>query len=348
MAAAAVDLRAKRTKAVAPRSLFGTVVEIKDKKALAETERAQPLPKPVKPDRLAPYRDPKAEDIMRAEAEELHRQIHKAKYAKGNLEETQLNAIHFSPDENTIKGSIPDGALTFTPKGHYSPYQNDVKHNPRDIALGEQFNRLGLDQKMDYNYDRFRRPATNSKFEQAGTVLGKGGLFSYKGKSFATVGGMPKSRTGTDGLAPVESPNNKARSGIFYIPPNIRHTYGDSLCDQLLENKEEFRKSLEARLPERRRTAAPRSPVHIEIKSEPLYDALGNALRQDIFNGVSHSHIKSLNTSSYTEDVPARSTETYPPTFGVQRNADSKWNEDNVLRQRMKKQWDAMMQSNKE
>lgn len=344
MAAAAVDLRAKRTKAVAPRSLFGTVVEIKDEKALAETERAKAPPKPVKPDKLAPYRDPNARDIIKAKEEELQRQIHKAKYAKGNLEETQLNAVHFCPDESTIKGQIPDGALTFTPKREYSPYQHDIKHNPRDIALGEQFNRLGLDQRMDYNYDRYRRPVTNSKYQHAGTVLAKGGLFSYKGKNYATVKGT-LSGSGT-GLTPVESPT-KATQGIYYIPPNIRHTYGDSLCNELLENKEEFRKSLEPKLPGRRHTGAPRSPVHIELKSEPLYDALGNALRQDIFNGVSHSHIKSLNTSSYTEEVPAKSTETYPPKFGVQRNADSKWNEDNVLRQRMKKQWDAMLLGNK-
>ncbi|XP_038047238.1 uncharacterized protein LOC119721300 [Patiria miniata] len=345
MAAAVVDLRAKRTEAVAPRSLFGTVVEIKDKKALAEAERAKPVPKAAKPDKLAPYRDPNAQSIIKAEEEELRRQIHKARHAKGNLEETQLNAVHFSPDETTIKGQIPEGVLTFTPKREYSPYQNDIKHNPRDIALGEQFNRLGLDQKMDYNYDRYRRPATNSNFQQAGTVLGKGGSFSYKGKSYATVNGIPKTRSGA-GLPPVESPS-KGPGGIYYIPPNIRHIYGDSLCDQLLENKEDFQKSMEAKLPQRRRTAGPSSPVHIELKSEPLYDALGNALRQDIFNGVSHSHIKSLNTSSYTEDIPAKSTETYPPKFGVQRNQDSKWNEDNVLRQRMKKQWDAMLQSTK-
>ena len=82
---------------------------------------------------------------------------------------------------------------------------------------------------------------------------------------------------------------------------------------------------MQARRPVRRRATQPQSPVSIKLQSEPLYDALGNALRQDIFNGVSHSHIQSLNTSSYTDDIPAKSTETYPPKFGVQRNADSKY-----------------------
>ncbi|XP_033630654.1 uncharacterized protein LOC117292639 [Asterias rubens] len=348
MAASVMDLRSKRTKAVPPRSLFGTIVEIKDEQALAETGQAEALPTPAKPDKLASYRDPKADTIIKANEVELRKQAHKVKHASGNLDEMQHYAIHFNPDPDTIKPQIPVGALTFSPKRNYSPYQNDVKHNPRDIALGEQFNRLGLDQRMDYNYERFRQPAKNSKYQHAGNALGKGGMFSYKGKKYATVQGRgSKSRSGT-GLAPVEFPNKVKSDDIFYIPANIRHTHGQDLCNTLLKNPEEFRQSMEAKEPARRRMVVKSSPSdHIALTSEPFYDALGNALRQDIFNGVAHSHIKSLNTSSYTDEVASKSTESYPPKFGVQRNADSKWNEDNVLRQRMKKQWDNMLQGGK-
>ena len=85
--ASVIDLKAKRTEAVAPRSLFGTVIEVTNEE---DQRKAAALPVPkrlAKPDKLAPFMPYNAEEVMRNEREEMDRQIHKARFASDNLKE---------------------------------------------------------------------------------------------------------------------------------------------------------------------------------------------------------------------------------------------------------------------
>ena len=328
------DLRAKRTQANPPRSLFGTVVEIKDPQALHEEKHVKPKKKAQKPDKLARYISEDANKKLEDAEESLRKQEQKVRFQVGKMKDLEHNALNFEPNDDLIKPDVPIGALTYEPKKAYSPYQTDVKLNSRDISLAEQFNKLGLGSTRDYNghpdymvkqpgeynYERYKTNPDNSKYQNAGNIFGMGGLFTYRGKEYATI---EKSAFQPRPLAPIKS--TKSEVG-FEIPDNIRAIHGSRLCDELMKDEERVKRALHL-VPSAKKKKTPvlssSSPVIVH-HVDPMYGALGNALRSDVFNGVSYGHLKSLNTASYTADVPKRSTETFPPKFGVQRNADSK------------------------
>ncbi|KAJ8037037.1 hypothetical protein HOLleu_17757 [Holothuria leucospilota] len=341
-----LELKAKRTEAVPPRSLFGTTTEIKDEQAMLEAKILKTPEKPVKPDKLAAYKPKNSEELIKKEENKYSNQKEKTALANGKLKEVELKALNFQPDSDTIQPSIPKDAVTFEPKRNYSPYKHDIKLQSRDIALAEQYNRLGLELRNDLNYDHYRKsPPSNENYQVLGSALGKGGLFTYKGKEYATV--QPGSKTS---VSSRRSNPSTPRAPSVPIPANIRHTYGDSVCNEVIEDakilvKEGLSPAESRGTPSRSKSRTPSSKQEQPEQEvdDSFYDDLGNALRQNIFNGVSYSHLKSLNTSSYTADIARRSTETYPPKFAVQRNADSKWNEEMVIHQRLMKQWDAVM-----
>lgn len=236
-----------------------------------------------------------------------------------------------------MKTGPPEGALTFQPKRDYSPYKHDVKLHSRDIALAEQYNRLGLELRNDVSYDHYKQSPSNKNYQVLGNALGKGGLFSYKGKDYATVGpNFKPPKTSVSSMRPARS---TPRAPSVPIPANLRHTYGDSVCQDVIEDaqvliKEEVSPAgSKSSTPTHSKSTTPSSASRkVEEKTpsaddavDTFYDDLGNALRQDIFNGVSYSHLTSLNTSSYTADIARRTTETYPPKHAIQRNADSKF-----------------------
>ncbi|XP_072039298.1 uncharacterized protein [Amphiura filiformis] len=354
------DLRSKRTQANAPRSLFGTMVEIKDPQALHEEEHLEPKRTPQKPDKLARFMPQDANQRLEEAEELLRKQEHKVRFQLGKMKDLENNALKFEPDQKFIKPDVPVDALTYVPTTAYSPYETDVKLNSKDISLAEQFNKLGLGSTRDYNgqseyivkkpgqfnYERYNTNPNNSKYRNAGNVLGVGGLFTYKGKEYAQVG---KDLQPLGRVFSACSFKITKKSGVgIEIPANIRAIHGARLCAELMKDEDRVKRALHlvpsGKTGKKRTSPETSSPVIVH-SVDPMYSALGNALRSDVFNGISYGHIKSLNTASYTEDIPAKSTEIFPPKFGVQRNADSKWNEDNVIRQRMKKQWDEVTAS---
>lgn len=350
------DLRAKRTKANAPRSLFGTIVEIKDTQALHEAKHLEPEIKLKKQDKLTRFMPSDADERLEAVETELQNQEHRVRFQSGKMNDLVHNALCFQPDPDFVQPDIPEGAFTYVPETTYSPYRTDVKHHSRDICLGQQFNKLGFGAKGDfnghpeyivkkpgeYNYDRYRPKPDNSKYSHTGNVFGTGGQsFTYKGKD---TGGVPQPLSRHSKRSPVFMSQKKSGLDGFKIPANIRVLHGADLCKELMKDEERLKKALHLDQPTKKRTSpAPSTAIKCDV--DPMYNSLGNALRSDVFNGVSYGHLKSLNTASYTDDVPKKSTESFPPTFGMLRNADSKWNEDNVIRQRMKKQWDAVIGS---
>ncbi|XP_071492715.1 uncharacterized protein [Diadema antillarum] len=350
----AVNLKAKRTQAVAPRSLFGTVMEVKNEEDVVNAEKLPLPPRPTKPDKLAAFMPRETSGVMRHEEQEVARQMHKARFAENDLAEASHQALHFKPNPDTIMSGIPDGALTFKPKSYYAPYQQDIKLHSRDIALTEHFNsNLGIDANPDYNYERYRRPYQHGNFKQAGTILGKGGSFRRRdpinGKSFGRKD--PSLRALRESFPPTRQPVPAIGHGHMAfptetIPDNIRALHGRELCKQMTQREELPR----GPTPQEKRIPGPlimsKFPsvkTNIELKTDPMYDALGTSLKQDIFNGVSHSHVKSLYKSSFTQDIHDKSVQAHPPKFAILRNADSKWNEDVVIRQRIFKAWDAMV-----
>ena len=337
------DLRAKRTKANPPRSLFGTVVEIKDAQALHEAETSEPKEKPQKPDKLARFMPKDADKFLEETQQELERQEQKVRFQNGKMRDFERNALRFEPNQELIQPDVPAGALTYVPKSSYSPYQTDVKLHSRDISLAEQFNKLGFGSKIqrdyigypeyivkkpgEYNYERYRPKPNNSQFKNSGNVLGAGGLFTYNGKEYATVGNT-SSQTGSFKRQPLylNSKSNQTSGLAIEIPANIRAIHGAHLCKELLKDEERVKKALHLVPSAKKKTKPEMSTVVIDHSTDPMYNALGNALRSDVFNGPSYGYLKSLNTASYTDDIPKRSTETFPPKFGVQKNADSKFN----------------------
>lgn len=329
------DLKAKRTDAVAPRSLFGTTNEIKDKKALREAKNLKTPEKPLKPDKLADYKPDDVNQVMTNEENKYSDQKDKAKCANMKLKQAELNALNFHPQASTVQSGRPDNALAFQPQRNYSPYRHDVKLHPRDIALAEQYNRFGFELRNDASYDHYKASSSNDNYQVLGNVLGKGGLFSYKGQEYATV--EPNSKPPKTSVMSKRSTRSTPRAPSVPIPANIRHTYGDSVCRDVIEDAQILIKEGMSPVPSKgtpvhSKSGTPNSSSSKPGQGEPpieaadtFYDDLGNALRQDIFNGVSYSHLKSLNTSSYTADIAKRSTESYPPKFAVQRNADSKF-----------------------
>ncbi|XP_041473523.1 uncharacterized protein LOC121422499 [Lytechinus variegatus] len=349
MAVSLGDIKAKRSQAVAPRSLFGTVIEVTNED---DIQHAKSLPVPqrhVKKDKLTNFMAPEAKGLMKKELAEVERQVHKARFAENDLKEASHLALTFQPNPDTIKTGIPDGALTFQPKNKYAPYKHDIKLHSRDISLTEHFNKpMGLDANPDYNYERYRRPYTNGQFQQAGTILGKGGAFQKRDDESKSMRETfpPTTRRVRKAPSPGIKPGHRAFPNDT-IPDNIRFLHGEDLCKEVAKSPEILQK---ATTPPSKRIPGPLitakfPPVKTSIPSEtdPMYAALGTSLKQDIFNGVPYSHLKSLYKSSYTQNIHDKSDEAFPPKFAIQRNADSKWNEDGVIRMKLYKAWDAMM-----
>lgn len=336
MAVSLGNIKAKRTQAVAPRSLFGTVIEVANEDDIKHA-KSLPVPKRhMKKDKLGNYMAPEANVMLKNELAEVERQMHKARFAENDLKEASHLALTFHPNPDTIKTGIPDGALSFKPKNQYAPYKQDIKLHSRDISLTEHFNRpMGIDANPDYNYERYRRPYTNAQFQQAGTILGKGGAFPKKDDESKSMRETfpPTTRRARKTPSPGIQPGQRAFP-TDRIPDNIRFLHGEELCKEVAKENEFLRKATPPpkRIPGPLITAKfPPVKTNISLDADPMYSALGTSLKQDIFNGVPHSHVKSLYKSSFTQDIHNKSVEAFPPKFAIQRNQDSKYSKFNLF-----------------
>ncbi|XP_071954560.1 uncharacterized protein [Antedon mediterranea] len=326
-----IDLKSKRTEAVAPRSLFGTAFEINEGESNINEDEIQKVNKrKEKVDKTAAFRSPSSEDKLRIMKEAIERQDLKVRFAEGRLKNRQTDALRFSSTAAEVE---PESNK---PKGTFSPYRADVKHQSGDIAYAAEFNHLGLDSRYDYNYERCRPRIKQGSYKQAGNVLTTGNLFTYKGKSNSSS----ISDTGRLQLhRGISSSSARSYASSNSIPPNIKHTYGEELCSkvklEIMAEKSSLTLDGNSTLSSSKSSPAP--------ERDPMYDALGNALRQDIFNGVPHNKVNSLNMDSYTQDIHNKSKNEFPPMFAVQKNMDSRWAEDCVIRGRVLKAWDQMM-----
>ncbi|XP_077980645.1 uncharacterized protein LOC144435880 [Glandiceps talaboti] len=344
-----LDLRSKRTEAVAPRSLFGTNVEIRKPGETPPNLPKQRKPKrPIGLEKFAKYRQPGDVEKLEGSKVDYKKQWDSTSDAKDQYREVHENALYFKPDPHTLGHSVvrdPFQPAHITDK---NPYKTDVKLNATDVAHPELFNTIGLGNRQDYNYDAHRDPRlrSNSNYKHIGNALGKQGQVSYSANSRTGHGNTGNPGQGEYHSPIVQSNGRPAQtrsSRKEAVPSNIRHRYGTQMINDLIGDDE--KKVSDA--VETVRTPIPRARTTVEEKSEkrekrtsPGYESLSNHLRYDHFSGVPVSGIKSLNTESYTNEVFTRSAAHYPPKFGILKNEDTKWNEDNVIRDRMKKAWD--------
>ncbi|XP_033121492.1 uncharacterized protein LOC117120576 [Anneissia japonica] len=336
MAVTYMDLKSKRTEAVAPRTLFGTSIEMNDGKPNVNEQEIEKANKSIKKqDKTTAYRPPSADEKLRLMKEAIERQDLKVKFAEGRLKNRQNDALLFNinnePASETSRTGFHKVTGVYESERTYSPYRTDIKHHSRDIAMAEEFNRLGLDDKCDYNYQRCRPRVKLGSYQGVGNILTTGNLFAYKGKKISSTSSP------THGKLRGELSSTSSRSSASSIPPNIKHTYGEELCSRIKANEIKETMTADAK------SASSSAKLSPEPERNPMYDALGHALRQDIFNGVPHNKMRSLNTDSYTLEVHSKSNNAYPPEFAVQKNMDSKWAEDCVIRSRVMKEWNQMM-----
>ncbi|XP_070580952.1 ciliary microtubule inner protein 4-like isoform X2 [Ptychodera flava] len=350
-----MDLKAKRSKAVAPRTLFGTNVEIKrDGDTPGRTTPIKQTPKkrgPVGLEKLMKYQQPGDSERLFESQVDYKKQWQSTSHAKEKLREVEQNALFFNPDPHTLGSHQVREPFKPAHITDANPYKTDVKLSATDIAHPELFNNVGLGGRGDYNYDSYRNPRLrdNSGYKHTGHALGKSGRLAYSGNSRTGIGVSANPGQG-EYYSPITQSNKQAPRRAHsqtngHVPANIRHRYGTQIMADLVGDEKQISEGVEGmRTPVRK----PRTQNEVEsdrklVQTSQGYQALSNHLRYDHFSGVPLNEIRSLNTDSYTEDVFKAAERQYPPKFAILRNEDSRWNEDNVIRDRMKKAWDEVM-----
>nr|XP_002733283.1 PREDICTED: uncharacterized protein LOC100373109 isoform X1 [Saccoglossus kowalevskii] len=346
------NLKAKRTQAVAPRTLFGTNIEIKKKGTSAEAyPTQQKARKPTKAEQYVRFQQPEDAETLRYSQSDYKKQWRTTTDAKSKFDEVEKNALYFRPSTHTVGYRRKEDQFRPAHITDRNPYRTDIKLSATDVAHPELFNTMAT--RPNYNYDLYRNPQLrdNSDYQLIGNVFGKGGQFSG---SQRTGHGARHNKGQGEYHSPIiqssiREPRRSLRTSNNELPRNIRHKYGGQIIHDLLGDDNDIEEALVAvETPEQKRERLASQNEKARNKFSPGYEALSNHLRYDHFSGVPQSKLRSLNTDSYTEDAFKRNTQNYPPKFGVQKNADSKWNEDNVIRDRLKKAWDATIGKPKE
>ena len=219
-----------------------------------------------------------------------------------------------------LLSSLEDRAKFFKPKAvelasKGSSSGLDSSHSSRwisakDLQHSEEINRVGL-QNNSYNRQKYQRRPPVHQYSGMGDVFQPGMDFNNN----ASFGVNPEPivfnnpqeywerRVGE--RLPLDK-DNPIKEAVA-LPQNIRHRFGSKVCAQVLSDALKVHETMEQHEKITRGPAPARlvyKPRKLPPKEiNPIYDNLGNSLRQNIFPGYSHGYKDTLTKDSYCWDV---------------------------------------------
>ncbi|XP_005100692.1 uncharacterized protein LOC101854415 isoform X2 [Aplysia californica] len=339
------SMRPKRTQAMPQHTLFGTNMESFDKNSLRDTE-ARYIPEGyIRP---TPNRYPLPDYLQ-----------HKLT-GREALESSRRDLLRqknvFSEIDKELRAKA-QGALSFKEsKQHPSQTaRSDRSKRPtwlteEDLKHSEDINIVGLNARGSYNRDKYGPKPRRHNYSLIGDVMAKNMEFNTprvgiqdneeafrRGKAC----GWGPGRQLPYELMDDKTKKSKSKSrSLVDLPPNIRHTFGSRVCDSLLSDKELVDRAMER---QKVSSGPPRPSKKENVEGLPVdlkgnYESLGQAMRYNVFPGLTTEHTISRTQDDFNDEVHLRRVPN-PDEYRYQRDELSTWSEHNVLRERMKKAW---------
>lgn len=350
------DCRPKLTEAKPKHTLFGSVLEQQDKDSVEELNKidldgyTQSLLNHKTAGRQKAGRRSRNSAHM-----ELNQQKDVASQINDELSHLQHKSVYFDLEKN--RGDLKSDS------GANSKQSNERWLSEKDLDHAADINSIGLKPRHNYNYDKYGPAQPQHQYTLIGNPLGQGMEFPTQQDPYygayppsAYVGRRacrrrPHPEAESPGTSQANSRQGSALPTTNDLPPNIRHQFGTNICQNVLSDPLKVSETLEDQRRKQanlRRTRVPPSAAGSEAAEEcdPQYDALGQALRQNVFPGYTYDHKNSITKSTYTSNIHDN-REQDPDEFRYQRDELSTWAEQNVLRERMKKAWDSFLAETK-
>ncbi|KAL3877284.1 hypothetical protein ACJMK2_035016 [Sinanodonta woodiana] len=352
--------RVRRTEARPKHSLFGTSLEKQEEDQWKDLDIQyyQQSPKPRRRgDRLYLPEEFKATlpgtKLLEQSKRQVEQQKETAKEKENILKSKEKEALLFNTGlalaaQNDYSSGASDG----------KPYQ---KFTLDDIAHSKEINIVGLNERQSYNRDKYgnkppvhnysligdlfrpgmdfiRRERTDVQNRNLG--FGAGDIRNASQPTLLPKRGRDVQRVSKSARAPASGEQH------VHVPPNIRHSYGSKVVDSLLSDNNRAVQSLN--LQHERKGA---HGLHMNLSKEAEmqkfsnelnkdYEMLGNSMRQNIFAGYTTDHKISTTKKTFNDQVHLF-RHPNPDKYRYRRDELSNWAEHNVIRDRMKKSWEA-------
>ena len=200
----------------------------------------------------------------------------------------------------------------------------------KDLDHAEDINIVGLHGK-NYNRAKYQERPPVHQYSVIGDPMKLGMDFPLKETSLAPRVKKPHRHKGPDWL-PKEHfmfPKTEPKpTSAISLPPNIQHQFGTKICNAVLSDEDKIKETLEfqRRINDsfmRKRAKQNKTRTSSVCETDPLYEQLGGALRQNMFPGYTYNHKRSQAKSVYSNDVHTRRYPD-PEKYRYQRDALSK------------------------
>ncbi|KAL8580402.1 hypothetical protein ACOMHN_020879 [Nucella lapillus] len=338
------SFRAKPTEARPRHSLFGTELENIDKSELegidaSEANKIGVKPQPVRypvPEHLQGHMS--ARSMVDKARHDIVSQSQACSDAQKQLKEKEQKALMFQPDSEKKQRGKSREPTWLT--------KQDLNHS-KDINI------VGLNQSGSYNHDRFGNKPPTHNYSLIGDVLSKGNEFGYIQKydpdeSLLALNESDNNNIGAIRLGwnpkvdpDVECPL-KPKSAAVKLPPNIRHQYGSRVCDALLADEKKVSETLDKQKTGQR---SAKTPLGVDIKdyeakASGSYFDVGHVTRFNLFPGHSMLDMNSTLKADHNDIVYLR-REPMTDEYRVIKDGYATWAEQNLVREKLKKQWNA-------
>ncbi|XP_076458976.1 uncharacterized protein LOC143292511 isoform X2 [Babylonia areolata] len=337
------SFRAKPTEARPKHSLFGTALENINKSELEGIDASdanrigvknQPERYPI-PEHLQGHVS--ARTMVDKARQDISSQNQVLTNAQKQLKEKEQKALMFRPDsERKERGKSREHAWL----------------TKQDLDHSEDINNVGLSKSGNFNHDKYGNKPPTHNYSLIGDVLSKGNEFGHCQKydpdqSLAALNVSDNNNLGAIRLGwnPRVDPDTemplKPKSAVK-LPPNIRHQFGSRVCDSLLADKKKVSETMEKQKKEER---ASKSTSEIDIKeyeakASSSYFDVGHVTRFNVFPGYSMLDMNSTMRATHNDVVYLRRV---PMTdeYRIIKDGYATWAEQNLVREKLKKQWDA-------
>ncbi len=276
------------------------------------------------------------EDILQHTKAQLARQHFQSRRAKDLLNALEERSRYFQFGKDVPKVE-DDNKQTDCAK-------TDTWFRPDDLKNADQMNEVGPNGR-NYNWDKYGKKPPQHTYSLIGNVFSTGMDFSGKEtlnipkEAYIRPSHARRRRGPTESGVAVQPRHGSAPPTAMDLPANIRHKFGTTVCNVVLSDKQKVQQTLDQQRKRRDQMHKTRkqnpSTEMPPDDADPQYEALGLALRQNVFPGFTYDHKSSTSKDVYTNDV-YDNRQTDPDEYRYQRDELSKyiiWN--NVHYQRI-------------
>ena len=210
------------------------------------------------------------------------------------------------------------------------------KYSDKDLDHAPDINDVGL-KKGSYNHHKYGNQPPVHQYCLVGDPLRKGMDFTeVADKPNHIVPKMPPFKRHKDPYAPPKEaymnnypPGKTITIDDEAIPPNIQHLFGTKVCEMLLADPEQVKKTIENQKRLQIETHRPHKPIgRVAMPDEglnPSYQEIGTSTRSNIFGpSVTCNHKVGSMKQNFNED-PHRRRVAETDAFRYQRDELSKY-----------------------